>query len=336
VNSRNIITAVLLVLVLAACGPQGDRFRLEGRLRNMNQAEFFVYSPDGAIVGIDTIPVREGRFSYETELRIPATLIVIFPNYSELPIFAEPGKAVSIKGDATHLKEIVVKGTDANEQMTGLRTQLNKLMPPEVRKAVAAYVTEHPESPVSNYLLQRYFLLDAEPDYAQAATLLKKMQKAQPDNGQIVQWAKAVERLKNGAVKGRMPNFSATDIKGRSVTQGDLHGKVNVLSLWASWSFPSTDIQRRLTNMKRNYGDKLGVVSICLDADAKGCRRRLERDSIMWKTVCDGRMWSSPLLATFGFANVPSNLLIDDKGIIVAADMDGKTLEEEINKRMKN
>ena len=93
-----------LLLFLTSCGVDSDRFRLEGRLRNMNQGEFWVYSMDGDMDGIDTIPVREGRFSYEMPLRSPSTLIVIFPNYSEQPVFAEPGEVVKIKGDASHLR----------------------------------------------------------------------------------------------------------------------------------------------------------------------------------------------------------------------------------------
>ena len=69
----------LFTLLLLSCGVDSDKFRLEGRLRNIHQGEFWVYSMDGSIDGIDTIPVREGRFSYEIPLRSPSTLIVIFP-----------------------------------------------------------------------------------------------------------------------------------------------------------------------------------------------------------------------------------------------------------------
>ena len=115
---RRIIGFLGCVLLLAACGSDSGKFRLEGRLRNINQAEFWVYSPDGSMQGIDTITVRNGRFAYELELEDEATLMVVFPNYSEQPVFARPGKTVSIKGDATHLKEIIIEGTKENEHMT--------------------------------------------------------------------------------------------------------------------------------------------------------------------------------------------------------------------------
>ena len=322
-------------LLLTACGVDSEKFRIEGRLRNINQGEFWVYSPDGGIDGMDTMQVRNGRFSYETTLRIPATFVIVFPNYSEQPVFAEPGEKVEIKGDATHLKEMLIKGTDDNDDMTKLRMELNRLMPPEIPGAVAAFIKEHPDSRISVYLLQKYFILDANPDYKKAYELVTLMAKEQPDNGQLLKWKKELAALRQGTLKSRLPSFSATDVKGRGVSQGDLKAKLNVISVWASWNFQSVDMQRRLQKKKKEYGSQLGVLSICLDGSPSDCRQRVERDSVPWKTVCDGRMWEMPLLTKLGIADVPSNMLIDQQGVIKARDLNPQKLEEEIEKSLK-
>ena len=143
VKREKIFLLLASLFILTACGVDSNRFRLEGRFRNMNQGEFWVYSIDGGIDGVDTVQVRNGRFSYETTLRMPSTFIMVFPNFSELPVFAQPGKTISIKGDVSHLKEIAVGGTDANDDMTKLRMQLNKLMPPDVPGAVEKFIKEN-------------------------------------------------------------------------------------------------------------------------------------------------------------------------------------------------
>lgn len=319
----------------SSCGVDSDRFRLEGRLRNINQGEFWLYSIDGGITGIDTIPVREGRFSYETELRTPSTFILIFPNYSEQPVFAEPGKKVTIKGDATRLREMTIEGTKANKSMTQLRMELSRLMPPEIPNAVAAFITEQPQSPVSIYLLQRYFMNNPDADFQKGYELATLMVKELPDNVRLATWKKQLETMKNGQVKHRLPSFSAVDINGRSVSNDQLKSRVNVITLWASWSFQSTDMQQRLKRSKQRYGNDLAVVSICLDANAKDCRQRITRDSLRWQTICDGRMWQSPLIAKLGLSDVPGNLVIDDKGIIIDSNLKPEKLEEKINQLLK-
>ena len=330
------LTGLLIAFVLlTSCGVESDKFRLTGRLRNMNQGEFWIYSTDGGIDGIDTILVRDGRFTYETPLRRPATFVIVFPNYSEQPVFAEPGEEVDIKGNASHMKELLIRGTDENNQMTDLRLELNNLMPPEVPKAVATFIKENPESRVGIYLLQRYFLNDPQTDYQQASQLVALMLKEQPNDGLLIKWKKELEGLKNAQINSRLPAFSATDIKGRIVSQNDLKAKANVVTAWATWNYRSTDIQRRLEKLKKEYGDKLGVVSICLDADPKECKRRIERDSLKWKTVCDGRLWQSPLLTKLGITDVPGNLVIDSKGNIVERNLSLQKLDEEIKNLIK-
>ena len=335
VKREKIFLLLASLFILTACGVDSNRFRLEGRFRNMNQGEFWVYSIDGGIDGVDTVQVRNGRFSYETTLRMPSTFIMVFPNFSELPVFAQPGKTISIKGDVSHLKEIAVGGTDANDDMTKLRMQLNKLMPPDVPGAVEKFIKENPESQTCPYLLQHYFLQIPEPDYKKAYELVGIMLKEKPEDGILMQWQKELKALRNDVRNGKLPAFSATDVKGRSVSQNDLKSKVNVLSVWVSWNFMSIDTQRRLQALKKTYGDKLSIVSICLDGDIKDCKKRLDCDSIQWKNICDGRMWQTPVLAKLGVASLPANWIIDQKGVIVEHNLSPQQMEEKINELCK-
>ena len=324
-----------ILLFMSACGVDSNKFRLTGRLRNINQGMFWIYSPDGAIEGIDTIQVRDGRFSYETELRVPATFIIIFPNYSEQPVFAEPGEEVDIKGNASQMKEMIIKGTDDNDAMTELRMELNELMPPEIPKAVSKFINENPKSRVSHYLLQRYFLADPQANLEEAYSLALLMQKEDPDDAKLARWKQELEGLRNGQQNKRLSDFSAKDIQGRNVSLSDLKSKVNVITVWASWNYQSTDIQRRLQRLKKLNSDKLSVVSVCLDADAKKCKQTLERDSVSWKTVCDGRIWQTPILSKLGIADVPGNLVLDDKGVIQARNLNPQKLEEKIQQMLR-
>lgn len=330
VKREKLFLLLASLFILTACGVDSNRFRLEGRFRNMNQGEFLVYSTDGGIDGVDTVQVRNGRFSYETTLRMPSTFIIVFPNYSELPVFAQPGKSISIKGDVSHLKEIAVGGTDANDDMTKLRMQLNKLMPPEVPGAVEEFIKDNPESQICPYLLQHYFLQIPEPDYKKAYELVGIMLKKKPEDGMLMRWQKELKALRNDVRNGKLPAFSGTDVKGRSVSQNDLKSKVNVLSVWVSWNFMSIDTQRRLQALKKTYGDKLSIVSICLDGDINDCKKRLNRDSIQWKTICDGRMWQTPVLAKLGVGSLPANWIIDQKGVIVDHNLSPQQMEEKI------
>ena len=155
---KRLIYIFTLTLVLVACGSRSGYFSLEGRLLNLNQGEFYVYSPDGVFDGVDTIKVEGGRFAFETPCKESGTIMIVFPNFSEQPVFAEPGKSVSIKGDASHLKEIEIDGTAENKLMNGFRQQISKASPPEVLKYAEQFVRHNPRSAVSVYILRKYFI----------------------------------------------------------------------------------------------------------------------------------------------------------------------------------
>ena len=103
--------------------------------------------------------MAKGEFQYRINLEDTAILILMFPNASELPVFAEPGAEVEIEGDASHLKEVKVTGTQDNKLMTSFRLHLGKMKtPPEVYNAATNFIKENPTSLASRYILDRYLV----------------------------------------------------------------------------------------------------------------------------------------------------------------------------------
>lgn len=332
---KKILFTLLTLLLLTSCGPSGNQFRLAGRLRNINQGQFLVYSPDGAFAGIDTIKVQNGRFAYEKEVRKDITLMLVFPNFSEQAVFASPGEEVEIKGDATHLKEMTITGTDENDELTKLRIRLNKLTPPEITAAVAEYIQEEPSSMISIYLLDKYFVNAKTPDYAEAQRLATLMLKANPDNGRLRKLKKQLDGLKNSRLQAMLPVVSSTDINGKSISTSQVKGKIGVISTWATWNFPSTDIQRKLRKLQKQYPQELSLISICIDGDKRECKKRVDRDSLLWTIVCDEQMFQTPIVQQLGLFVVPSMVVTNKQGKIVARDIEPNKVVEELEKFLK-
>lgn len=307
-----------LTLLLASCGTDSHHFKIDGHLLNLNQGEFYVYSPDGSVThGMDTIKVQAGRFSYLVECDRPMTLMIVFPNFTEQPVFAEPGKSVDIKGNASHLKELTVKGTKANKLMNAFREQILSASPAEIKKCAIQMAEDNPESAVAVYLVRRYLVAVDRPDYTTAARLLKLIVEKQPDN----QFAARLLASCNGKTtinNGALPRFSANDINGKVVNNATLASVPNVVFyVWATWNYSSTSQLRQLADKERQSDGKLKVVSICLNPDKSSCQRTLKQygaDNIT--TICDGRMVNGDLFNKLGLYNLPDNILIKNGTIV--------------------
>ena len=136
--------------------------------------------------------------------------------------------------------------------------------------------------------------------------------------------------LKDGS---RLPSFTAIDINGETVQSSALNAKVNVITVWNLTNFEGHGTLRQLQERQKRVGEKnLKVLTVCLEADVKACRKHLERDSITWSTICDGRLWESPILSRTGLSYIPDNILIDDKGKIIAHSLTQNELMKKIDK----
>ena len=329
-TTEKLVAAVATTLIIAACGASGGRFHLEGKFKNLNQGEFYIYNMEQG--DKDTIAVRDGRFTYEVALKEAATLTLLFPNYSELPIFAQPGATVSIDGDVSHLKATKINGTDDNDQMTEFRMDTNDMTPPEVARRAGEYIRKHPTSPVSIYMLQHYFIINSEPDYATAYELCTIMKNKQPDNVQVAQLHRQLELLKNSQATDRLPAFKATDTEGRTADNSALKNRVNVVCVWASWCFESQTALRQLHQMQKDNPGSISVVTIAMDASPHEGKSVIDNDSITWPNICDGLMWQSPLIAQMGIPYVPYAIIADSTGHIVTRTTTGETMKKEIEK----
>jgi hypothetical protein len=326
--------ACLVSLLLFSCGDSQKNFRIEGSFKGFKQGELYVYSMDGSRQ-LDTIGVSRGEFVYQASITEPTTLVIVFPNFSELPVFAEPGVTVKVKGDASHLKETEVKGSDTNKALTDFRLRTSNMMPPDVIKEAIKFINEHPESPVSIYLLNKYFIQTAESDYTKIQDLTKTIIKAQPNNQKIAKISKQLEPFKAMMVGSRLPAFSAKGLNGESVSSSDLNAKVNVITLWASWNYESINVQNLLARLKKQHEGSIKVLSISIDGSVSDCRKIVERDSIKWSTVCDGKMWETPVLQKIGLSFMPDNVITDSQGKIIARSLNYQELNKKIEELIK-
>ena len=311
---------LLLTLLLSSCGVDGSHFKIEGHLLNINQSEFYVYAENGSVDGLDTIHVEGGRFAYEVPCKHS--------------IFAQPGKSVSIKGDASHLKEIEIKGTDDNELYTKFREQVSKASPPEAKRAAEVFIGDHPESVVGLWLIKKYFISDALPDYQTALRLAKKMQSKQTDQADLSRMILQLNSMSHVGVGSVLPTFSAYDTKGRLVSSSDFSSGLAVICTWASWSYDSMDMLRTLKQLQRQSGGRLKVVSLSVDASRSDCDGALHTDSISWSNVCDGKMFDSQPLRQLGMMGVPDNFIVKDNRI-VARNLMGMQLHDKIMALLK-
>lgn len=332
---KRIFLYILSVFTLLSCRNSEDRFSLCGEFDHLQQGEFYMYSPDGAIDHLDTIKVIDGKFNYQIPLKNKATLMLLYPNFSEHVIFAEGGKEVKISADARKLGEAEISGTPENEEMTRFRLENLKSNDKQTAAAAEDFIRKNPQSDVSIFLFKEYFLENSERDADKTWALYHLLTKSMPDNIPLKALQGKVSGIANTTIGKKLPDFKLVSIQGDTISTAKLKGKMTLISFWANWRNSGYVIYLS-RKLKKKYSDRLQLISYSLDINPKILEGNMKRDSINWPVYCDFQAWNNPLLGKLNVCDVPYHILVDSKGIIIARGRKlDKEIQPEIEKRLK-
>lgn len=130
------------------------------------------------------------------------------------------------------------------------------------------------------------------------------------------------------------PDFTAPSLKDKeTVSLASMRGKVVLLYFWAMWCAPCMNDIPGMVDFKRELeGKPFEIVSCSLDPQEK--RQELaefvKRSAMDWTHVHDGKVWDSPVVATYKVSGVPSTYLIDGQGKILRVGLRGEHLKDVI------
>lgn len=316
-----LIGIVFTAITLTACGPGKDRVRIQGKLDNITNAEFYVYSEDGTFDGMDTIRIEDGEFTYERKLLSSAVLTLLYPNYTQTYIVAEPGKTIKLKGDASKIGEAEVTGTEENEILTEFR--LANLSGPESnhRLAAAQFIRDHAKTLAAVAVYRRYFTSQKTPDVTMALQLLDVLKKAQPASKAVTYLDNFYRPIFNNGVGKPLPDFKGETLDGKTVSSADYKGKRLVIACAATWQGESIAFLRQLRKKLKSVHPAWECIIVSMDVDREVLRNTLKRDSLEYPVICDRKAFESPLVQQLGLHYVPSCMLIDAQGKIIQRDV---------------
>lgn len=125
-------------------------------------------------------------------------------------------------------------------------------------------------------------------------------------------------------------------VKGDSLALSSFKGKVILLDFWASWCGPCRIANRKLVKLYEKYKSQgFEIFSVSLDDDKKDWQKAIAKDKITWIQVNDPRGWNAQTAINWNIYQLPTSYLINKKGDVVSIDPEGKELEDNIKKLLK-
>jgi peroxiredoxin len=206
---------------------------------------------------------------------------------------------------------------------------------PQLR-AFTQVLRAHASSYLAPYLTLKYLRLQAE-QLPLVDSLTKRFVREQPTSPYLPRLHAVIasaHALDLGAVA---PDFLLTDPNGKQIALSSLRGRYVLLDFWASWCKPCRAENPNVLAAYQQYGKRgpgFTVLSVSLDDKPDAWRRAVQQDALPWTQVADLAGVQGPTGQLYKIASIPATFLLDPQGRIVAKNLRGEGLGQELARRL--
>lgn len=354
---RNLIIVAIMVFAgLTACAPK-NQYKITGSITGIDSGVVYLQKREaGEWKILDSVTLVSGKFNFQGTIGSPELWYLTLKNGKVyVPLFVENSViTVNILADSLDKTSIIgslTQGVYENylKQMEPIEAEMSVVYQ-EYRNAreagdevamaradsvyetiearqkgqILAFAKENNTSVVAPYLIYRNTYMFDLPEMEEAAlamdTLLNVSTYMQELTRQII-------ILKAVQIGQPAPQFTQADTAGNPMTLSSLKGKVLLIDFWASWCGPCRAENPNVVAAYRKYHDKgFDILGVSLDKERGKWIEAIHADSLNWNHVSDLRYWDNEASKLYGVRSIPSNVLIDKEGIIIARNLHGEEL----------
>jgi thiol-disulfide isomerase/thioredoxin len=128
---------------------------------------------------------------------------------------------------------------------------------------------------------------------------------------------------------GEAPEITLPTPEGDTIKLSSTRGSVVLVDFWASWCMPCRQENPNLVKAYNLYHKKgFQIFQVSLDKTKEAWVKGIQDDQLgKWIHVSDIQYWNSVVVPLYKIESIPTNLLLDRNGRIIAANLRGEQLQ---------
>jgi len=151
------------------------------------------------------------------------------------------------------------------------------------------------------------------------------------DKDELGQLKIVVDQINANTIGAPAPDIVLNNPEDEEIALSSLRGNVVLIDFWASWCGPCRRENPNVVRMYDKYKDKgFEIYGVSLDSKKDRWIQAIEADGLTWPNVSDLRGWKASPAAVYGVRSIPTTVLVDAQGNILARNLRGPSLEAKL------
>lgn len=332
---KKLIICSLVILSFLSCSK--NTFTVNVEMQNANgKTAYLQRMINNELVNIDSALIKNNKASFNVKINDnnDAYHLYIKGWRRALPFFAD-NQNVTINGDFNAYHKINVTASETQKQLDEIIRKINKTDEANQKFIISEFIKLNADKDVAPYILYRYkWAFDLKELRDKISSFSRDI-----DSGYLNKIKEYVRMIERTEVGKPYIDFTLNNIDGEAITLSELVGKSKLvlIDFWASWC---PDCRVENPNVVEAYelfkDNGLEIVSVSLDTDREAWLKGIEEDNLSWNNhLSELKGWNCPAATEYGVAFIPQNFLVNEKGIIVAKNLNGDNLKNFIARYLR-
>jgi thiol-disulfide isomerase/thioredoxin len=363
---KSFLLGLLILSGFYSCAPR-DGFIIRGKIQGKESGSISLLKvTNGRLITEDSTTIKNGTFELKGKTDLPEFRVLAFEKRQPAAQFIAENGTIYVKINADSLNRAEIKGSKSNDEFSMItREMLNttretgqlqqRYMEAQqkndemaMNKATADYqaliqnqniyirnfIREHPKSTVSPLIALMQF--SQEMNAHDIDTLVKFLDPSIQSSIYITELKQMADKIRVTDVGAVAPDFTLNTPEGAPLTLSSLRGKYVMIDFWASWCQPCRREMPNVVALYNKYKDKgFDIIGVSLDKEKDPWVKAIADDKLTWHHVSDLKFWQNEAAVKYGIQSIPSTILLDKDGKIIAKNLRGEALGQKLEELLK-